>query len=106
MSKHTVRGAEPTDVPEEAIADYLHANPDLFERNATLLTKLKLPHNRGAAVSLIERQVLALREKNQSLESRLRELIEVARGNDVLAVKIHRLACRLIRARTAGALLD
>src|SRR5690606_357139 len=84
----------------------LHTNPDFFERHATLLTKLKLPHNRGAAVSLIERQVLALREKNQSLESRLRELIEVARGNDVLAVKIHRLACRLIRARTAGALLD
>ena len=42
--------------------------------------------------------MLALRDKNEKLEARLRELIEVARGNDVLAAKIHRLACRLVRA--------
>jgi uncharacterized protein YigA (DUF484 family) len=57
-------------------------------------------------VSLVERQVAALREKNQALESRLRELIDVARSNDALAAKIHRLVCRLVRARTAPALLD
>jgi hypothetical protein len=92
---------------ESEIADYLQNNADFFERHATLLTKLKLPHGRGTAtVSLVERQVSALREKNQSLESRLRELIDVARGNDVLAAKIHRLACRLVRARNASTLLD
>ena len=96
------------DRAEEArIADYLQQNPEFFERHAALLTKLKLPHSRGAAtVSLVERQVLALRDKNQSLESRLRELIDVARGNDALAAKIHRLACRLVRARNATTLLD
>lgn len=92
---------------EANIADYLQRNPDFFERHATLLTKLKLPHSRGTAtVSLVERQVLALREKNEGLEARLRELIEVARGNDVLAAKIHRLACRLVRARNATLLVD
>lgn len=92
---------------EASIADYLLLNPDFFERHSALLTKLKLPHNRGTAtVSLIERQVLTLREKHQALETRLRDLIEVARGNDVLAGKIHRLACRLIRARSAPSLLD
>jgi uncharacterized protein YigA (DUF484 family) len=121
MSKQPVRGvdvetanaattikSDPSPGPSEAeIADYLQQNPEFFERHATLLTKLKLPHGRGAAaVSLVERQVAALREKNQSLESRLRELIDVARGNDALAAKIHRLACRLVRARTASTLLD
>lgn len=92
---------------EANIADYLQRNPDFFERHATLLTKLKLPHSRGTAtVSLVERQVLALREKSEGLETRLRELIEVARGNDVLAAKIHRLACRLVRARNATMLVD
>lgn len=92
---------------ETEIADYLQGNVDFFERHPALLTKLKLPHSRGnATVSLVERQVAALRDKNQSLESRLRELIDVARSNDVLAAKIHRLACRLIRARTAATLLD
>ncbi|HEY0939203.1 MAG TPA: DUF484 family protein [Steroidobacter sp.] len=97
-------GPGPTDAE---IADYLQHNTDFFERHSTLLTKLKLPHSRGnATVSLVERQVSALREKNQALESRLRELIDVARGNDVLAAKIHRLACRLVRARNAVTLLD
>lgn len=107
MGKQTVRGVELTPVSEESIADYLEENPDFFERQPILLTKLRLTHSRGpAAVSLIERQVQALRDKNQALEARLRELIEVARGNDALAAKIHRLACRLIARRDAAALID
>ena len=124
MSKQPVRGVDvenlapavngkpdgdvPGQGPSEAqIADYLQSNADFFERHATLLTKLKLPHSRGnATVSLVERQVSALRDKNQALESRLRELIDVARSNDALAAKIHRLACRLVRARNASTLLD
>lgn len=107
MSKQPVRGVEATTLPEESVADYLQQNPDFFERHGALLAKLKLPHGRGAAaVSLVERQVSVLREKNEKLESRLRELIEVARDNDVLAGKIHRLACRLLRARAAPALID
>ncbi|MBL8264769.1 DUF484 family protein [Steroidobacter sp.] len=120
MSKQPVRGVDvetPTPAAsskaagptlnEAEIADYLQNNADFFERHATLLTKLKLPHGRGTAtVSLVERQVSALRDKNQGLESRLRELIDVARSNDVLAAKIHRLACRLVRVRNASAFVD
>lgn len=92
---------------EADVADFLRRHPDFFERHGSLLTKMALPHARGSAtVSLIERQVLALREKNQALEAQLRELIDIARGNDALATKIHRLVCRLIRARTAAELMD
>jgi uncharacterized protein YigA (DUF484 family) len=107
MSKQPVRGVDTTSLPEEAIADYLQQNPEFFERHAALLGKIKLPHGRGvAAVSLVERQVAVLRDKNEKLESRLRELIEVARDNDVLAGKIHRLGCRLLRARTPPDLIE
>ena len=107
MSKQPVRGVEIEGMGEDSVAEFLQTNPDFFERHAGLLTKLKLSHGRGAAtVSLIERQVVALREKNQNLEARLRELIDVARSNDALANKIHRLACRLIRSRTASERLD
>lgn len=107
MSKHPVRGLAAEQIDEEIVAEFLQSHPDFFDRHDALLTKLKLSHNRGAAtVSLIERQVVALREKNQTLESRLRELIDVARSNDSLANKIHRLATRLIAARNAGAVLD
>ena len=107
MSKQPVGHLDEETLDESMIADYLQGNPDFFERHSTLLTKLKLPHNRGnSAISLVERQVAALRDKNEKLESRLRELIEVARGNDVLAAKIHRLACRLIRADAASSVMD
>ena len=107
MSKQPVGRLDEASLEETRIADYLQSNPDFFERNATLLTKLKLPHNRGSsAISLVERQVAALRDKNEKLETRLRELIEVARGNDVLAAKIHRLACRLVRAEGTNGVMD
>jgi uncharacterized protein len=107
MTKQPVGRLDEETLEETAIADYLQGNPDFFERHATLLTKLKLPHNRGSsAISLVERQVAALRDKNEKLESRLRELVEVARDNDVLAAKIHRLACRLVRARDASSVMD
>ena len=107
MNKHPIRGSDAEPVSEATIADYLQLNPDFFERHTALLTKLKLPHARGAAaVSLVERQVLMLRDKNDKVEARLRELIEVARANDVLAGKIHRLACAMIRSRGAAAFID
>lgn len=107
MSKQPVRGVEVDSLPEEVIAEYLQHNPDFFERHAALLTRLKLPHGRGpSTVSLVERQVLVLREKHEKVEAQLHELIAVARANDALADKIHKLSRRLIRARTAAALVD
>ena len=41
-----------------------------------------------------------LRERNQALERKLKELVDVARANDGLADRIHRLTQRLIRAHT------
>ena len=107
MNKQTARGLDTEILAEAAVVDYLQQNPDFFERNAPLLTKLRLPHDRGpATVSLVERQVQVLRDKNQALENRVREFVDVARGNDVLSGKIHRLACRMIGARSAQQIID
>ncbi len=107
MNKQVARGLDAESIEESAVVDYLQSNPDFFERNAHLLTKLRLPHDRGpATVSLVERQVQVLRDKNQSLENKVREFVDVARGNDALSAKIHRLACRLIRARSATQIIE
>lgn len=86
------------DIDEESVADYLRAHPDFFERHQNLLASLRLPHRPGAAVSLVERQVSTLRQKNAMLERKLRDLVEVARANDELAEKVHALATRLLAA--------
>lgn len=94
----TQRKTEFTDesLSEDAIHDYLADNPDFFERHADLLTALKLPHSSGAAVSLVERQVSALRQKDLKHERKLKELLEVAHANDALSAKIHCLTLRLL----------
>ena len=84
------------ELSEQAIHDYLATHPDFFESHANLLNSLHLPHATGGAVSLVERQVSVLRQKDIKLEKQLKELIEVARANDLLAAKIHELTLQLL----------
>lgn len=84
---------------EAAVHEYLRRNPDFFERHAALLGTLRLPHATGGAVSLVERQVSMLRQKDVKRERKLKEFLEVARANDALANKIHGLALSLLAAR-------
>ena len=87
---------------EQAVHDYLAAHPDFFERHSTLLSSLNLPHASGGAVSLVERQVSVLRQKELKLERQLRELLDVARENDMLGAKIHELTLHLLAANDLG----
>jgi uncharacterized protein YigA (DUF484 family) len=57
-------------------------------------------------VSLVERQVSVLRQKDLKLERKLKELLEVARANDVLAAKLHQLTLQLLAARSLKATLE
>jgi uncharacterized protein len=102
MTTGHARGVKPDTINDLSVAEYLQKYPDFFERNSALLTKLRLPHLResGSTVSLVERQVEVLRERNQGLERKLKELMDVARANDALAGRIHRMTQRLIGART------
>jgi len=98
-----IRGVEATLPAEEQVAEFLVAHPEFFERHGSVLARLQLPHQRGsAAVSLVERQVLVLREKHGNLEKKLLELIEYGRANDAIADRVHRLTRRLLRARDAA----
>jgi uncharacterized protein YigA (DUF484 family) len=99
MTTPQVRDASQGVPGDEPIADYLREHPDFFVRNEALLALLRLPHARGGStVSLMERQVEVLREKNQQLESKLAEFVGVARTNEQLVEKIHRFTRRLLNA--------
>jgi len=88
---------------DKVVADFLTKEPGFFERNARLLTDLRLPHASGGTVSLVERQVSVLRQRELKLERQLKDLIDVASDNDVLAAKIHKLALQLLAAPTLAA---
>jgi len=85
---------------EAAIAAYLHEHPDFFNRHESVLNVLRLPHPDGEhAVSMVERQLVSLRDKNYRLEHKLADFIKIGRENDVLIDKIHRLGLRLVKAK-------
>jgi uncharacterized protein len=101
MTTREARGLSATETEEESIAAYLQHNPDFFERHQALLARLRLPHVRGGStISLVERQIEVLREKHAALEGKLADLVQVARGNDAIADKLHRFTRRLLGSRT------
>ncbi|NNC64197.1 MAG: DUF484 family protein [Gammaproteobacteria bacterium] len=82
---------------EEEVAEYLSAHPDFFDRHDKLLSDLTISHEIGGdAVSLVERQVGLLRQRSAELEKQLKQLVSVAKLNDVIVEKIHKLALRLL----------
>jgi uncharacterized protein len=98
MTTREARGLSTAEAEEESIAGYLQRNPDFFERHQGVLARLKLPHARGGAtVSLVERQIEVLRQKQAALESKLADLVRVARANDAIAERLHRFTRRLLR---------
>ncbi|MEC9375205.1 MAG: DUF484 family protein [Pseudomonadota bacterium] len=89
----------PDSLNEEEVTKYLQEHLDFFERHEDLLTDLRLPHRKAGSVSLVERQISKLRQKNTELETKLRDLVSVARGNDELSTKIHAFAMELLSAQ-------
>jgi uncharacterized protein len=84
----------------EEVAKYLQDNPQFFEDHAEMLAQINLPHPHGGrTISLSERQLLALREKNKELENKLREMISFAQDNDALQHKVHEFVVALFAAR-------
>jgi len=91
---------------EQSVAEYLQQNLDFFSRHADLLSKLDINHDSGNAVSLIERQVIVLRDKNQRLESKLYELVSLARENEQLSRNILQLVVNLLWSDDLESLLS
>ena len=81
-----------------AVAAYLEAHPDFFVEHEELLPSLRIPHQRGDTVSLVERQMAILRDRNIEMRHRLSHLMDVARDNDRLFDKTRRLVLALMDA--------
>lgn len=92
---------------EEAVTRYLEDNPDYFLRHGEMLADLEVPHpETDGAISLVERQLQVLREQNQRLQQQLRELVAIARENDVLGGRLHHFSQAMIDAASLDDVLN
>lgn len=79
------------------VANYLQAHPAFFEAHAELLAAIQLtsPHSHRA-VSLQERQMEILRDKNKHLELKLSDLMRHGNENDRTQQRVHAWTSRLV----------
>ena len=79
-----------------AVEHYLRSHPEFFLEHEDLLREITVPHAAGGAISLVERQVAALREQNRRYRRQLQELVEIARSNDELLGRLQQLTLRIM----------
>lgn len=98
MSKTTAKPDESAQSEEAKVIDYLHKNPDVLVSYPEVFTALAIPHHGGDVASLVERQLKILRGENKALKKKLTELVSIARENEELNHRFHRLSMELISA--------
>jgi uncharacterized protein YigA (DUF484 family) len=103
MSKEVEIEADPI---EKVVREFLRGNPDFLDKNTDILETMVLPHNSGKAISLVERQVGVMRDRNSEMRSRLDNMLQTAKENDLLFEKTKRLVLNLLEAKTLGALVE
>lgn len=89
---------------KKKLSDFLRENPTYLYDNPDILENLYLPHSTGSAVSLVERQVGLLRERNSELRSRLNILNSKAEENEMLLEKTQSLILKLLDANSLSRL--
>jgi len=83
----------------EAVLEFLKLHPEFFEEQVEFFHQVEIAHPySGRTISLAERQMITLREKNRLLEHRLGELLGVGESNDALGARMHRLTVALVGA--------
>ena len=87
-----------TQSDESRVIRYLQDNPAILLDYPEIFSTLSIPHDTGDATSLVERQLKLLREENQQLKAKIEELVGIARDNEELNRRFHRLALELMNA--------
>jgi uncharacterized protein YigA (DUF484 family) len=83
----------------EAVANFLEKHPAFFIGRDDLLMQMRLPHDSGEAISLLEKQVQLLRERTQNQHNRIQSLLENAGENDALFEKTRTLILTLLKPK-------
>ncbi len=93
-------------ISDKDVVEYLEQNPDFFMQRGDTLLKMRIAHTNGDAVSLLQYQTERLREQNNNLHAKLMDLVNVARENDRLNERIHRLTLALFKTHNIDDIID
>jgi len=88
------------------VREFLRDNPTFLDSNQDILESMDLPHHSGGAVSLVERQVSVMRDRNTEIRAHLDNILATAKDNDQLFEKTKQLVLKLIEAKNLSTLVE
>lgn len=88
------------------VREFLRDNPTFLDNNQDILESMDLPHHSGGAVSLVERQVSVMRDRNTEIRARLDNILATAQDNDQLFEKTKQLVLKLIESKNLSTLVE
>lgn len=101
---HQPREAEPSRLEASEVEAFLYEHPAFLQSRPELLLAMDLPHGGAGAVSLVERQVNLLRERNIEMRNRLATMTRNAEKNDALFEATRAMVIALLDCRDAAQL--
>jgi uncharacterized protein YigA (DUF484 family) len=91
---------------DEQVIEFLKQHPDFLQKHPEVLDHLVLQHEAGeGAVSLMERQIKVLRERQSANREKLAEWVRVGRENDAIAERMHHFTLSLMQAHNEADLI-
>ncbi|MCP4980317.1 MAG: DUF484 family protein [Gammaproteobacteria bacterium] len=96
MSKVSAEQQQSDQTEEAKVIQYLQQNPEVLLAYPEVFSSLAIPHKTDGATSLVERQLKLIRDENTSLKAKIDELVGIARENEELNQRFHRLALELM----------
>lgn len=100
----TAEIADSSGLTDAVVREYLKNHDDFLQRNPEMLDYLHIDHASGSAISLVEKQVSVMRDRNKDLRQRLKLLTANARDNDALFEQTRNLVLKLLDADSVESL--
>ena len=90
----------------EDVTQYLKNNLDFFQHNPGLLLMMKLDEQPNGSVSLVERQLIGLRKRQQDTEEELQQVVKNAQDNQQLLQQTIQLTLNLISCESTTSFVE
>ena len=83
----------------DQVTEFLLQHPDFFSGRDELRARMAIPHQRGSAISLVERQLQLLREKDAETQRRFTHLVSNAKENERHFEGVRKFSLSLLESR-------
>jgi len=91
---------------QQLVRDYLIKHPSFLQENPDIFEAINISHNSGKAISLVERQIVVMRDRNKAMSSQVNQMVHSAKENALLMEKTNRLILDLVKADDLKTLVD